>query len=253
MKTLLFFLLSSSVALAANTNEIFFDVLHTAQGDFTNATIIRTTPAYAVVDWPNGLAKVALTNLSPELQKRFGYDPQKAAALVAAEKQHAADVLKQQIEYQKYVASLRGTNQVIRVMTVPDSYGRCQTSVGSVIVQNVPSSVSSWIAHYNQLSSDIPVFAQKVLNDTKAAERADAFAPTGAGGDAAYVAAAMSQRDRATQMVLNANDESDRLKQMEAELDSMTVTVTENTSIVAYPTGLNHSGIPIWQAAGMAR
>jgi hypothetical protein len=64
----------------ANTNEISLDVLLTAQGNFTNATIIRHNPAYAMVDYPGGIVKVADSNLPPDLQNQFGYSPSNAAA-----------------------------------------------------------------------------------------------------------------------------------------------------------------------------
>src|ERR1700690_260153 len=87
VKTILHILGVIGVVLAthAQTN-LTFDVLTTAKENYTNATITRVTPTYVVVDFDGGIAKVALHNLSLDIQKRLGYDPAKAAQFAAAEK-----------------------------------------------------------------------------------------------------------------------------------------------------------------------
>jgi len=79
--------------VAAQTNDVHFDVLRTLDGqNFTNATIIRTTPAYAVVDFSAGGANVYFTNLPVELRNLYHYDP------VAAEQFLAAKAAKKRLE-----------------------------------------------------------------------------------------------------------------------------------------------------------
>jgi ankyrin repeat protein len=75
MKTKLVLLLSlGALASGAQTN---FDVLVCKNASYTNAVIIRTNLVYVVVSYANGIAKVALTNLPPALEKQFSYDQTK--------------------------------------------------------------------------------------------------------------------------------------------------------------------------------
>ena len=98
--------------VSAQTN---FAILICKNASYTNATIIRETPAYVVVSYSGGLAKVAHTNLPDALQKQFNFDPEKAQATLDAEAQHAKDVQRKKVEYANYLATLRGTNQTVRV------------------------------------------------------------------------------------------------------------------------------------------
>lgn len=51
----------------------------TRDGDmYTNATVKRVEPDGIVVADADGLRKLKFSNLSPELQQKYGYDPQKA-------------------------------------------------------------------------------------------------------------------------------------------------------------------------------
>jgi serine phosphatase RsbU (regulator of sigma subunit) len=47
---------------------------------YSNVTFGTATPSSVSVRHSTGVASIPLEKLSPELQKRFGYDPQKAAA-----------------------------------------------------------------------------------------------------------------------------------------------------------------------------
>ena len=129
------FLVVVTLTVSAQTN---FDVLVCKNAGYTNATIIRTTPVYAVVTHNEGISKVALTNLPFSLQQHYHYDPTNAAAALAAEEKHRLNVIKAKAEQAKYLASLRGKNQVIRVTSVLDSFGQCQTSVGQIYITGFP-------------------------------------------------------------------------------------------------------------------
>jgi hypothetical protein len=75
------FLVFAALTVSAQTN---FDVLVCKDASYTNATIIRATPAYLVVSHNDGISKVALTNLPDSLQQKYPYDPEKIAAAAAA-------------------------------------------------------------------------------------------------------------------------------------------------------------------------
>ena len=63
------------------TNEVqtnFFSLLCCSNRIYTNATIESVTPATATIFWDGGGERIAITNLPPEVQTRYGYDPEEA-------------------------------------------------------------------------------------------------------------------------------------------------------------------------------
>ena len=79
--TLLVFVLVASLAYGDETN-----LTLTIDGvTYRNARFGRTTPADVSILHATGVATVPLEKLPPELQKRFGYDPQEAAEYRAAQ------------------------------------------------------------------------------------------------------------------------------------------------------------------------
>ena len=101
MKAFAVLMLAAGLA-AAQTNEIHCDVLHTLDGEaLTNATVKRMNAIFAIVLFDGGGKKIAFTNLSGDIQKRFGFDPVKAQAeldLQARQKQEAKDKLAAQVK-----------------------------------------------------------------------------------------------------------------------------------------------------------
>jgi hypothetical protein len=101
MKIAAMLMLAAGIA-AGQTKDAHFDILRTLDGQsFTNATITRTTAAFAIVDFDGGGKRIAFTNLSEAIQKRFGFDPVKAQEeldLQARRKQEAKDRLDAQIK-----------------------------------------------------------------------------------------------------------------------------------------------------------
>ena len=66
--------LLAATSLGGQTNEIF-PVLRADGESYTNARITHLTPASAVIVYDGGSVQIALRNLPPELQRKFGYDP----------------------------------------------------------------------------------------------------------------------------------------------------------------------------------
>jgi hypothetical protein len=268
MKTITFFILCiltsgfwplTSGQVQTNTNELHLDFLVCSNKTYEDCTIIRVTPAYAVVSYSGCLEKVPLAVLPDSLKQKYGYDQKKADAFLKSEKQNLAmkkaAALAAQAADEKFIASLAGTNRVIRITSIEGGVGvlKCSAAIDGqvqpIMIRNLPDSVKNFVIQYNQLRNDILTFGEKIHNDALAAKRADASAPIGAAGDAAYVNSVMAQRDRANQMAVNVEDEADRLKQMQDDLEKMASDSVEKTSIYAYPTGQNYAGLSIWQCA----
>jgi chromosome segregation ATPase len=82
--------LSASLALA--------DDFKTTNGkEYKNATVTRVEPDGIVIRFSGGIVKIAFTELPKEVQERFHYDPEKAAAAHATE-MAAVQQTNQQIE-----------------------------------------------------------------------------------------------------------------------------------------------------------
>ena len=87
-------------ALAASF--VLADDFKTTNGkEYKNATVARVEGDGIVVKSKSGISKVYFTELPKEVQERFHYNPEKAAAAQAAAAQQAAEVNKQAEELNK--------------------------------------------------------------------------------------------------------------------------------------------------------
>jgi hypothetical protein len=97
MKTLILFLLTACLSSIAQTNTITFTNQY---GDVvSNAVVIKVSANTLLYRIPSGGGAVKLANLPPDLQQRFGYDPEKAAALDRKEQQDRAADLQQRMAW----------------------------------------------------------------------------------------------------------------------------------------------------------
>ena len=230
MKTVLF-LLAAVLSATAQTKPDW-EVFSTSQGDFTNATVIRTNPAYLVVSHQNGISKVAFTNLSPELQKQYGYDPAKAAAALENEKAHALLVAQQRIEYENALAKLRGPQQKITVKALLDDFGQCDTSVGKIYLLGVPASVAGYYAQRDSLQSAL-------------AQAQGTPPPATVSGTYRSLRAEKNALQRAQASTQKQNTAA--IAQLQKQLTALEKTQAKATTVNAYWTGLKDNGIPRWQ------
>jgi hypothetical protein len=254
IKTFLVLLCVSGSVLAADTNELVFGVLHTAQGDYNHARIIRVTPAYAVVSHDGGLTKVALTNLPEFYQQKFNYDPQKAADFLAGEQQKQIDTLNTRVEAQRRLAAQRGTNQFIKITVILDAFGQCQIDSAAgpqkAYVMGIPNSVKDFLNQLAQAPVDIQNCKQQI-SDLKAAlvqaenRTAKAIA---LGTDADYVNASTAENN----LRANIRDAGNKLDGLNSNYESLKAALDSSTTIVAFPTGQSHTGLPLWLAVGPA-
>lgn len=93
-----------------------------------NVTVTSVTPAYISVTHAAGVARIMLQDLPPELQKRYGYDPQKAAQYAAADAAAQRRLVDQQQAAAKAAATQKAKEAALRQRIETGS----QTIVGSV-------------------------------------------------------------------------------------------------------------------------
>ena len=249
-------------SLGAQTNEIF-PVLSAGGQFYTNACITHQTPASAVIEYDGGSVQIALSNLNTALQRKFGYDPATAAQYLADKKQQEiaarAAFAKRQADYAKAVASLAGTNQPIRILSVNGFAGflKCTVQIGEgtreVCVNHLPGSVGDSISQLNQMRSDVAAYEGRVDKYVRSAKTAAAaMMPAGATGDKTYNNTAMMLRAQAKQMAVTADDMQQRLAKMKTDLAAMESAAAEKTTVLAYPTRQSWDGAELWEYTGFA-
>ena len=85
MKTLALFLILCFGSLA------FADDFKTVSGkEYKNVTVSRVEPDGIVIKFSRGIVKIPFTELSPEIQKKYGYGSQAAGAYSAEQNQQQA-------------------------------------------------------------------------------------------------------------------------------------------------------------------
>jgi len=90
MKTLALFLILCFGSLA------FADDFKTINGkEYKNAKLSRVEPDGIVITFSGGIVKIPFTELSPEIQKKYGYDSQAAGAYSAEQNQQQAALAQQ--------------------------------------------------------------------------------------------------------------------------------------------------------------
>lgn len=89
MKTPTLLLLATAAFLQAET-------LATLDGKtYTGVSVTKTTPAAISISHSSGIARIPFDNLSAEIQKKYGYDPARAAAFAAEEIARQEEIKKQ--------------------------------------------------------------------------------------------------------------------------------------------------------------
>jgi hypothetical protein len=247
-------------SLGAQTDEIF-PVLSADGQSYTNARVTHTTPVSAVIEYDGGSVQIALSNLPPALQRKFGYDPATAAQYLADKQQQEiaarAAVAKRQADYQKAIALLASTNQPVRILSVNGyaGYLKCtvQTREGTrdVCVNHLPDSIGNFISQLNQQRSDVAAYEKRVDNYARAAKTAAAAAatpPPGMKGEMNF----NGQRALASQMAATAADMQNQLANMKADLAAMESAAANKTTVLAYPTGQSWGGSELWECTGFA-
>jgi hypothetical protein len=255
-------ILSVLSALAGDTNEIRVGTLPAGGRFYTNATITRVTPAYAVVSYQEGMVQIPMSNMPAAYQTEFGYTPEAAAQFLDEEKQmqkkRRAAVLAQQAALQARM----GTNRPVRITAIDDnpSFGGipfCTTDAikGGMLVENLPDSVRQFMAGYRQLQADIADCQQR-LNKLKVPEPP----PTNTVpqpprlGKKTWVSSSAGfsriiPKDDNTAAIRR--DTEDRLKTLNARLAQATADYNRNTTILAHPSGQSYGGKPIWVCVGL--
>ena len=240
-------LLLLALPLGAQTNELI-PVLICGDQSFTNARITQTSPAYAIVSYPGGIAQVAMSNLPAAYQQRYGYNPTNAEKYLAEKKQRELAARERQAASAKSEAMPAGAVQTIELTGILDetTYGGiplCSVSgghaPGKILVKNMPGPVSDFLHRYQKLKADIDAEETAPVNVTATATRR---------GPNHAARAAERAANRATREAKG--ERKVEVKQLRRQLSEMEKSRGQNASVRAYPTGQSWSGYEIWVCTG---
>lgn len=236
--------LGAALQARAGDDTNTFAVLQCKNESFTNARISSVTAAYAIVFYDGGGKKVPLGDLPEDLQARYGYDPAKADALLAAEKEKKNAAAQALAEQAALNAATMGERQKVRILKVLDTYigdTRCEIEASDgqkeVLMSGGDfSNVRQYYAQLQELQSEAAANGQAGNSGAQPARHLR-------GRYAAQVAA----QNAAAQQTRAANT-----KTVEAELKSLKAQGTNITTIYAAPTTRKYANFPIWVYLGKA-
>jgi hypothetical protein len=145
-------------------------------------------------------------------------------------------------------------NKRIQVYEILADWGmkKRRTSIGDIAIRDLPREIGQYFDKVKQMRAEYARLSQEVEKQEREARRADAVALTGAGGDAAYVEAAMAERKRANLMMENVRDSKIALAKYKAALTSWENAAEEQTTILAFMTPQVYGGVQAWRFTSMA-
>jgi hypothetical protein len=158
LKVLIFALSVSITCAAESTN--FFLTLKVGDVHYTNVTVRSVRPSDIIISFDGGGAKVPLQKLTPDLQRRFGYDPDKASQELARQRQRLEANQKAMAQAQASDA-WRGDPVWAEITNLGPPLGgmaTCQILVSNVtltvLLKNPPALALRFFDHLNHLKKD---------------------------------------------------------------------------------------------------
>ncbi len=217
-----------------------FGVLVCKNASYTNASIIRVTPAYVVVDYSGGVAEVALTNLPEKLQSQYPYDPVAAAQSLSDESNKIAARAESSLKTganRPNPASLVGTTQTVTVESVTDEKLPAglictianDTSETVVLLAGLPPGVRHYVEQRSQLIDQLNLLRNTPITAVQPNE--------GAGSNPVDYEGAMFAAREARRA---------RISALGKQLDILEAKPQKGMTR-AYPTGQSYNGMPVWQ------
>jgi len=150
----------------------FFPLLVCSNATYTDATIESVTPATVTIWWSGGGERISITNLPPELQRRYNYDPQAAqdyldaqAAKKSAQREHD----KKAAEALAAAKQTFGPEQTVRVVGVVNEWHvqiLVDGKVSDAYIRKLPPAVLAAIQDYAQAKADADALGSVSTNAT---------------------------------------------------------------------------------------
>jgi hypothetical protein len=265
MKTKLVIIgLAAAIRVQADTN--FFEVLICGDTTYTNATISQVTPAYATVNYSEGIAQILLRDLPENLRRQYHYNSNAAAQYALEQneksKQLRAAAAARQAAYEKAMAAQIAQSKNIQVSSIIDETSNggiplCAVGYGNggdidhpipsrILLENMPAEVTDFFRGHQKLKADIAALESQPVTVTA---NSTIYNPDGSvdqlGGQLA------SQNAAAEALYQARQNKQDALVRMNRQLYELEVSQFGHTTIRAYPSGRTYGAYEIWTCIGM--
>jgi len=240
MKSICLLIFVASIAMA-QTSTIHLNVLHTLDGrSITNATVQRMNATFAIVEYESGGEKIAFTNLPPDIQKKFGFDPATAmrdAENEARRRQAGLLAQQQQSEALQRAAANLGPSQKVHIIGVLNEWHLQFVTTNGVIqdgyIHGIPISVVSFVKDLVTTKGEVEAGKYANANETYTAQ-------IGRGRSAVQVSTA-TRTDVANTILNNRQHLYDLMTQEKAGA----------SIVLAAPTGATMYGLRMWEYKGV--
>jgi hypothetical protein len=236
----------------AQTNETYA-ILRTLDGHaFTNAEVHSVTASDLTVFFDGGGARIAFTNLSPEIQKKYHFDPAAANAETAKRARSLQEF--QQRQAQMFQAgNWRGETVKVRIMQMgPEIYEYKIATNGGVLLTvtmfKLPNDVTEFIQRMNSNSNTFADLKASIANQRQYAARQRSFANAMEhyNGDGSLNTDYPPQQYEANLAEARAREMSTQIDELTLELAKMRQEQLKKTTIMARPTN-GFYGHQVWE------
>ena len=243
----------------AQTNDIY-PVLRTLDGNsYTNVEVVSATPTHLTVFFDGGGTRIAFTNLSQEIQKKYKFDPALAAAAASAE---AAKRLRSSQDFQQQQAQTeqrinwRGETVKAHVLSINMAVYEFKLSTKgvekTVTFFNMPMDVTDFLDHINAVRNNLDnlTAANRSQRQYAAAQRAIADATEHFRDDASLNPNYPGQQAEANLAEARAREQRTQIAELTTELARLRSEEVKKTTILARPTGRFY-GHQVWEFVSM--
>jgi len=218
----------------ADTN--FFPLLCCSNRTYTNATIETVTPATVTIFFDGGGAQVPFTNLPPELQTRYHYDPVEAEKYLAAQAAKKTAMHEQDNRTLAAIALAKqtlGPAQKVRLVKIlPDTYVQIEVDgvLSEAFITKLPPDILPLLRELGSAEADVASLRDQLgLAQPGSVQRGSRFRESRS-----------AARNEASAAVANAIDRSNLQTSLERamkHLDLLKAKFRLRSMVIARPSG----------------
>jgi hypothetical protein len=228
---------------AAQTSDTY-PILRTLDGHaYTNAEVSSATASYLIVLYDGGGSKIPLTNLPPELQRKYHFDPVAAAAAETAEEEKQAKARARLAEAQQAQQRLESWTGITLKARIVKSLPGGQYQ----IVDNpptglawIPSRLPQHVVTIQKLPYEIASFVAKITG------LREQVAPIGSMSANSPAGRGRGAQEAAGSAILGAQNAAI----VRTQLQEMLPLEENMTTILVAPTRMQFGGVPTWRYMG---
>jgi len=226
---------------------------------YSNAWIVHTTPAYAVIEYSGGTVQVPMGEMPRRYREQFHYSRAAANRFLAAERQQEkrtrALTQEEQAAYERFVLSLAGTNRPIRIEAVGNEVAgglplcAARDIPRGILIKFLPDEVKSYLNEEANLRATVAAWNRRVAQDRIAISNAMAATPV---GGLVYLNTPASALPQPAQDLAILRHDQAQLERSENALSKLESEAPRRAVVDAFPARQSYAGHAIWICTGLA-